>query len=429
MTSELAHAGRKVSYRQLTAASVGNAVEWFDWYVYSMLAVYFAKQFFPNSTGNSLVPLMGTMAIFAVGFFARPLGGLIIGSLADRYGRKAALSATVLGMGAGSLMIGVAPTYAQVGILAPALLLVARLVQGFSAGGEYAASSAFLIESAPPQRRGLFSSFFYISATSANLAAIGISALLANVLPSDAMGAWGWRIPFLIGSLAAAAGWWIRTHAEETLQNPPETAEGSARRRHIFSFLREHPRESSLVFGITAAPALAFYVWTSYLPTYANITVGFDTKKGLLTGAVALAWFLLLQPLFGIVSDRIGRKPMLLTFGVAFTICAVPMMRALSDSWVSVLLVQMIGLTFLACWSSISSAIVAELFPARLRSAGIGFPYALAVAVFGGTGPYVATGLVDLGRANAFAWYIAALALASSLVYLTLPETAREPLR
>ncbi|MGV9823801.1 MFS transporter [Nocardia xishanensis] len=430
MTSELTSAGRTVVlYRQIAAASVGNAAEWFDWYIYSMLAVYFAKQFFPSSTGNSLVPLLGTMAIFAVGFFARPLGGLIIGGLADRYGRKATLSATVVGMGAGSLLIGLAPTYEQVGILAPLLLLVARLIQGFSAGGEYAASSAFLVESAPPQRRGFFASFFQISATSANLVAIGLSALLTNVLDKAEMSTWGWRIPFLLGAVGAAVGLWIRTHAEETLQIEPDSETAPGGRRNIFAFLREYPRESLLVFGITAAPALAFYVWTSYLPTYASITVGFDPKQGLLTGAIALTWFLILQPVFGILSDRIGRKPMLLTFGVAFTVGAVPLLHTLGNSWTSVLTVQLVGLTFLAFWSSISNAVAAELFPARLRSAGIGFPYALAVAVFGGTGPYVATWLVDLGHANAFAWYIAAVALLSSLVYLALPETAREPLR
>lgn len=412
--------------RQLVAASVGNAVEWFDWYVYSMLAVFFAGQFFPDSSENSLVPLLSTMAIFAVGFFARPIGGLIIGALSDRFGRRSAMSVTIVGMGLGSLIIGLAPTYAQAGIVAPALLLIARVLQGISAGGEYAAGSAFLIESAPAGRRGLFSSFFYISATSANLAAIGVAALLANALDSASMTSWGWRIPFLLGSLAAVVGWWVRTHAEETLAEG--TAAHGAPRPPIFESFARHPKASLQVIGLTAAPALVFYVWTAYLPTYASLTVGADPKRGLLSGAIALSVFLILQPVFGALSDRVGRRPLLLVFGGFFIVATVPLLASLRDSLASLLLVQVIGLVFLACWSSISAAVAAELFPARLRASGIGFPYALAVAVFGGTGPYVATWLVDAGHADSFGWYIVAIAVLSTGVYLRLPETARRPL-
>lgn len=414
--------------RQLVAASVGNAVEWFDWYVYSMLAVYFAGQFFPATSQDSLVPLMSTLAIFAVGFFARPLGGLVIGMLADRFGRRRALSATIVGMGVGSLMIGLAPTYAQIGIAAPAILLVARLIQGASAGGEYAAATAFVVESAPQGRRGLFSSFMYISATSANLAAIGISALLANTLSAEAMTSWGWRVPFLLGSVAAVVGLWVRTHAQETLEQEVIGKPKGSRVR-VFDFFREHPKQALQIFGLTAAPALVFYVWTAYLPTYASITVGFNLEKGLATGVLSLAVFLLLQPVFGALSDKIGRKPMLLAFGLFFTVATVPLLTSLQPTFGSLLFVQVTGLVFVAAWSSISSAVAAELFPARLRGSGIGFPYALAVAVFGGTGPYVATYLVDLGHAASFGWYVVAVALVSTVVYAWLPETARRPLR
>ncbi|GAA1874576.1 MFS transporter [Paeniglutamicibacter psychrophenolicus] len=419
--------GRSYRTKQLMAASVGNAVEWFDWYVYSMLAVYFATQFFP-AEGDSLVPLLSTLAIFAVGFFARPLGGLLIGLAADRYGRRRVLSLTIVGMGVGSLMIGLAPTYAQVGIVAPIILLVARLIQGASAGGEYAAGSAFLIESAPEGKRGLFSSFFYISATAANLLAIGISALLANTLDAQSMATWGWRIPFILGSLAAVVGMWVRKHAEETL---PELEKSPAKKVRVgmFDFFREHPRQALQIFGLTAAPALAFYVWTAYLPTYASITVGFDLKRGLMTGVISLSVFLVLQPIFGALSDKVGRKPFLLTFGLFFTVGTVPLLNSLQPSFGSLLFVQVIGLVFIACWSSVSSAVVSELFPARLRSSGIGFPYAAAVALFGGTGPYVATYLVSAGNAGYFAWYVAALALISTVVFAFMPETAHRPLR
>lgn len=413
--------------RQLVAFSVGNAVEWFDWYAYSFLAVYFAGQFFAESE-NSLVPLLSALAIFAVGFFVRPIGGLVVGVVADRFGRRGALAATVSGMGIGSLMIGVAPTYAQIGIVAPIVLLVGRVIQGLSAGGEYAAGTAFLIESAPEGRRGLFSSFQYISATTANLAAIGSAALLANVLSSDAMTSWGWRVPFLLGSVAAVIGLWLRRRTSETLHQEA-LVRAKSERAGLFDFLREHPRESLQVFGLTAAPALVFYVWTAYLPTYASITVGFDIRKGLVTGAVSLAVFLVALPLFGALSDVIGRKPLLIVFGVFFVFGTVPLLRSLSPTVGSMLSVQITGLLFVAAWASISGAMASELFPARLRSSGIGFPYAVAAAVFGGTGPYVATWLVDIGHAESFGWYISAVTVLSTVVYVFLPETVRRPLR
>lgn len=417
---------KKLHLKQLAAASAGNALEWFDWYVYAMLVVYFAPQFFPD-TGDSLVPLLGAMAIFAVGFFARPVGGLVIGMLADKFGRKAMLSSTVIGMGVGSLIIGLAPTYAQVGIIAPMILVFARLLQGASAGGEYAAGSAFLIESAPEGRRGLFSSFFYVSATLANLTAIIVSAVLANTLSTADMESWGWRLPFIAGALAAVAGYWIRTHAEETLKAEP--ADGKRKKVRMFDFFREHPKQAFQIFGLTAAPALVFYIWTSYLPTYARITVGLDIKVGLITGSISLAVFLVLQPLFGLLSDKIGRKPMLIVFGLFFVFGTVPLLNSLTGSFTSLLIVQLTGLIFIALWSSISSAIASELFPTRLRSSGIGFPYALAVALFGGTGPYVATWMVDNGNIGFFGWYVTAIAVISTLVFFRLPETAHKTLQ
>jgi MHS family alpha-ketoglutarate permease-like MFS transporter len=414
--------------RQLLAVCIGNAVEWFDWYIYSILAVYFAGQFFPSSSKDSLVPLLSTLAIFAVGFFARPVGGLLIGVLADRYGRKRALSATIVGMGVGSLMIGLSPTYEQIGIFAPLLLLLARIIQGASAGGEYAAGSAFLIESAPEGRRGLFSSVFYMSATTANLAAIGLAALLSNKLTGDAMTTWGWRVPFLLGSVAAVIGVWFRLKAEETLH--ADVIDSSKKDRvGLFDFFREHPRQAMQIFGLTAAPALVFYVWTAFLPTYASITVGFDVSKGLTTGVISLTVFLVALPLCGMLSDRIGRKPMLIAFGLFFVVATVPLLASLEPTMGSLLFVQITGLIFIAGWASISVATAAELFPARLRSSGIGFPYALAVAIFGGTGPYVATWLVDMGHPERFGWYVAAIAAISTVVYVFLPETAKKPLR
>jgi len=413
--------------RQLAAATVGNIVEWFDWYVYSMLALYFSSQFFPK-TGDPVVPLLSAMAIFAVGFFMRPLGGLLGGMVADRLGRKRALTATVMLMGVGSLLVTVAPTYDQVGVLSPILLVVARLLQGLSTGGEFAASSTFLVESAPEGRRGFFSSFLYIGATLGNVVAIASVALLVAELPDDAMHEWGWRVPFAIGTLGAVAGLFIRRFAEETLAvgdaaDPSAPAGAKATRPSAFEFMRTHPKECLLVFGINAAPTLFFYVFSSYLPTYAHITVGFDMKNALFVGLISLSYFAVLQPLMGLLSDRIGRKPLLLAFGGGFTVLTIPLLNALQDSFLSLLLIQMAALTLLACYTSITSAVMCELFPARIRAAGIGLPYALGVALVGGTGPYVATWLADAKMIDAFGWYLTILAAITTAVFLRLKES------
>ncbi len=418
--------------KQLLAASVGNAVEWFDWYIYSILAIYFSTQFFPADAESSLVPLLGTMAVFAVGFFARPLGGLLIGYLADRFGRKRILVLTVLGMGAGSLMIAFSPTYAQIGVFAPLILVVARLVQGLSAGGEYAASSAFLVESAPTGKRGFYSSFFYISATSANLLAIGIAALLTQLLPAEDMRSWGWRIPFVVGAVAALIALWVRSHAAETLHEDQIAAasasRGGAERVRLFSFLKHHPKSVFFVFGMTASSAIVFYIWTGFLPTYANIAVGFDVTQGLSASLISLTWFLVLQPVMGALSDRFGRKPFLIAFGVFFTVATVPLLGSLNDSFASFLAVQLLGVTFIAAATSIVQAVFSELFPRTLRSAGIGFPYAVSVALFGGTAPYVATWMASQGNIGGFAWYVAGISLVSLIIMCFVPETYKKEL-
>ncbi|MEU4079001.1 MFS transporter [Streptomyces venezuelae] len=410
--------------RQLLAASVGNAVEWYDWYAYTFLAAYIADQVFPKGSGNSLVPLLSTFAVFAVGFFMRPVGGLLLGALADRAGRRTALTATILLMGGSSLLVGLTPTYAAAGVLAPIVLVVARLLQGLSVGGEFAASTTFLVESAGPGRRGLFSSFQYVSTSAGQLAASGIAALLVGVLAEDRMDSWGWRVPFLLGALLSLAGFWIRRGAEETRS----AAQREAPRPGLFDALRLHPRASLRIAGITAGGTLAYYTWTSYLPTYAELNTGIDKADALLAGTLSLAFFALLQPVGGLLSDRFGRKPALLFFGIGFAVLAVPLLRALDGSFRTLLLVQCAGMVLLTGFTSISAAVNAELFPARVRAAGIGFPYSLTVALFGGTAPYLGTLFKELDRPGLFPWYVAALCLVSSAVYLRLPESAHKEL-
>ncbi|WP_077194982.1 MFS transporter [Streptomyces lydicus] len=428
--------------RQLAAASIGNAVEWYDWYAYSFLAVYFAEQVFPESAGNSLVPLLSTFAVFAVGFFMRPVGGLLMGAFADRRGRRAALTLTILLMGGGSLLVALTPTYAATGVLGPLVLVLARLVQGLSVGGEFAASTTFLVESAGPGRRGLFSSFQYVSTTVGQLLASGIAALLAALLTEQQMGAWGWRVEFLVGALLSLLGLWIRRGAQETLPQALDSSRTSstpleqggpagqraAARPGLFEALRRHPRQSLLICGITAGGTIAYYTWTTYLPTYAQVNAGFDKADSLTVGTLSLVFFALLQPLGGMLSDRIGRKPLLLGFSLGFAVLAVPLLHLVTDSFVSLLLVQCAGMVLLTGYTAIAAAVNAEVFPARVRAAGIGFPYSLTVALFGGTAPYVGTWFKEAGHADLFPWYVAALCLVSFLVYLTLPETSRQKL-
>ncbi|MEU3992031.1 MFS transporter [Streptomyces platensis] len=409
--------------RQLAAASIGNAVEWYDWYAYSFLAVYFAEQVFPKGAGNSLVPLLSTFAVFAVGFFMRPVGGLLMGAIADRHGRRTALTLTILLMGGGSLLVALTPTYTATGVLAPLVLVLARLVQGLSVGGEFAASTTFLVESAGPGRRGLFSSFQYVSTTAGQLLASATAALLAALLTEQQMGEWGWRVAFLIGALLSLLGLWIRRGAQETLSDVR-----GADRPGLFEALRRHPRQSLLICGITAGGTIAYYTWTTYLPTYAQVNAGFDKGEALTVGTLSLIFFALLQPLGGLLSDRIGRKPLLLGFSLGFAVLAVPLLHLVTDTFVSLLLVQCAGMVLLTGYTSVAAAVNAEVFPARVRAAGIGFPYSLTVALFGGTAPYVGTWFKQAGHADLFPWYVAALCLVSFLVYLTLPETSRQEL-
>ncbi|WP_406194560.1 MFS transporter [Streptomyces sp. NBC_01017] len=410
--------------RQLLAASVGNAVEWYDWYAYTFLATYIAAEVFPKGADNSLVPLLSTFAVFAVGFFMRPVGGLVMGAIADRRGRRAALAVTILLMGGSSLLVGLTPTYETAGVLAPVILVLARLLQGLSVGGEFAASTTFLVESAGPGRRGLFSSFQYVSTTAGQLVASGIATLLVDTLSDGQMNGWGWRVPFVLGAVLSLVGFWIRQGAQETRSAEQQQAPRPA----LFEALRRHPRQSLLICGITAGGTIAYYTWTSYLPTYAELNAGIEKSDALLAGTISLAFFALLQPLGGLLSDRFGRRPLLLFFGLGFALLTVPLLHALHDSFAVLLLVQCAGMVLLTGFTSISAAVNAEVFPPRVRAAGIGFPYSLTVAMFGGTAPYVGTLFKELGHADLFPWYVAVLCLGSSLVYLRLPETAHKPL-
>jgi MFS transporter, MHS family, alpha-ketoglutarate permease len=403
--------------------SLGNLIEWYDWYVYAAFSIYFASVFFPSS--NSTAQLLNTAGIFAVGFLIRPLGGWLLGWYADRAGRRAALTLSVTMMGAGSLGIAVLPGYAQIGALAPILLVAARLLQGLSLGGEYGTSATYLSEVATPHRRGFYSSFQYVTLTSGQLLALGVQIILQQVITPEQMHDWGWRIAFVIGAVAAVTVMWLRRTMDES-ENYKLAVESNTERGSL-RILLSYPRECLTVVGLTLGGTIAFYTFTTYMQKFMINTTGLPKEQVTWINFVALVIFVGLQPLIGAFSDRIGRRPVLIAFGIGATVCTVPLLTAVSHarSALSAFGLMLIGLVIVSGYTSINAVVKAELFPARIRALGVGLPYALTVAIFGGTTEYVALALKNIGHENWFFFYVAGAALISLLVYVFMGESSR----
>jgi len=403
--------------------SLGNLIEWYDWYAYAAFSIYFASVFFPS--GNPTSQLLNTAGIFAVGFLVRPLGGWLFGWYADRFGRRAALTLSVTMMGVGSLGIAVLPGYAQIGALAPILLVTTRLLQGLSVGGEYGTSATYLSEVATPHRRGFYSSFQYVTLTSGQLLALGVQIILQQLLTPAQLHAWGWRIAFVIGAAAAVTVMWLRRTMDESenfkLAAKENTQRGSLR------VLLAYPRECLTVVGLTLGGSIAFYTFTTYMQKFMINTAGLPKEQVTWVNFVALLIFVALQPVVGALSDRIGRRPLLIAFGIGATLATVPLLSAVSraGSALSAFGLMMIGLVIVSGYTSINAVVKAELFPARIRALGVGLPYALTVAIFGGSTEYVALGLKNLGHENWFFFYVAGCGLVSLLVYVFMGESSR----
>jgi MHS family alpha-ketoglutarate permease-like MFS transporter len=415
--------------KAIVAGAVGNTVEWVDWAVYSTLAPVFAGQFFPQN--DPTAALLSTLAVFAVGFVMRPIGGAVLGAYADRHGRKKGLVLTIGLMAGAALVIAICPTYAAIGIAAPLILLLARLVQGFSAGGEFGSSSSFLVESAAPRRRAFAGSWQQVSVGAGALIASLMGFVLTSTLSEADMQSWGWRVAFAIGGLLGLVGLWLRVSVEETESFRKASDEGRTRRRHpIVGIFTEHPGAALRVVGITIAGTLTYYIWISYMPGYANAAVGIPLSEALLANTLAIAYFLCLLPFVALLSDRYGRKPTLLAFAIGFVVIAYPAFRLLEvGGFWSLLVVELVGVTVLAGYSANCAAVMAEQFPAEVRSTGIGLPYALAVAIFGGTAPYITTWMSANGLRDWVWLYVAAAALIGVVVYATMPETKGRELR
>ncbi|MFJ3451536.1 MFS family transporter [Pseudomonas sichuanensis] len=406
----------------IVGASSGNLVEWFDFYVYAFCAIYFAPAFFPSD--DPTVQLLNTAGVFAAGFLMRPIGGWIFGRLADRHGRKNSLMTSVLMMCFGSLIIACLPTYASIGAWAPALLLLARLIQGLSVGGEYGTTATYMSEVALRGQRGFFASFQYVTLIGGQLLAVLVVVILQQLLSEEELRAYGWRIPFVVGAVAALISLVLRRSLEETssAETRQDKDAGS-----VSGLFRNHAAAFITVLGYTAGGSLIFYTFTTYMQKYLVNTAGMNAKSASFVMTGALFLFMILQPVFGMLSDRIGRRNSMLLFGALGTLFTVPLLMALktvSSPFMAFVLVTL-ALCIVSFYTSISGLVKAEMFPPQVRALGVGLAYAIANAMFGGSAEYVALGLKTLGMENTFYWYVTAMMAVAFLFSLRLPKQAQ----
>jgi len=397
----------------IVAGSTGNLVEWYDFYAYAFTALYFASEFFP--AGDRTAQLLNTAGIFAAGFLIRPIGGWFFGRFADRRGRRAAMLLSVLMMCAGSLVIACLPTYAVIGAAAPALLLAARLVQGFSLGGEYGTSATYLAEVATSGRRGFLASFQYVTLIGGQLTASLVIFGLQQVLSEDQLRAWGWRLPFLLGSALALTALFLRRTLHETA--PPEK---QGKEAGTLRALMKHWKAVATVLGLTAGGSLGFYTFTTYMQKYLVNTAGMSAKTATGVMTWVLFVYMLLQPVFGLLSDKIGRRNALIAWGALATLTTVPLLTALGrvETPAMAFVLVLSALTVASLYTSISGLFKAELFPIEVRALGVGLSYAIANAVFGGSAEYVALWFKQAGHESWFYWYVtimSAIALVTAL--------------
>ncbi|MGJ0237451.1 MFS transporter [Novosphingobium fluoreni] len=424
-------AQRKHRLRNILGGSAGNLVEWYDWYTYSAFTLYFAPIFFP--AGDRTLQLLNTAAVFAVGFVMRPIGAWVMGIYADRKGRKAGLTLSVTLMCTGSLMIALTPGYAAIGVFAPAVLIIARMLQGLSVGGEYGASATYLSEMAGRERRGFFSSFQYVTLISGQLLALFVLLILQTLLPEGALRAWAWRVPFVIGAGLAVFVFYLRRRLAETesfQKAQAETTGAAAPASSGKALFRQHPREALLVMALTAGGTLAFYAYTTYMQKFLVNTSGFSNAESTRITAAALFVFMLLQPVFGALSDRIGRKPVMIGFGIGGVLLTYPIFRLLEtvQSAFAAFGLVLAALVVVSGYTSINAVVKAELFPAHIRALGVALPYAIANTVFGGTAEYVALWLKLQEMERAFYWYVTAMIAVSLIVYVRMRDTRRDSL-
>ncbi|MDY0886655.1 MFS transporter [Kosakonia sp. CFBP8986] len=400
----------------IVGASSGNLVEWFDFYVYSFCSLYFAHIFFPQ--GNPTTQLLQTAGVFAAGFLMRPIGGWLFGRIADRHGRKRSMLISVCMMCLGSLVIACLPGYETIGTWAPALLLLARLFQGLSVGGEYGTSATYMSEVAVEGRKGFYASFQYVTLIGGQLLALLVVVILQQVMEDSELRAWGWRIPFALGAALAIVALWLRRQLDETSQQEVRSLKEAGSMKGLW----RNRKAFLMVLGFTAGGSLTFYTFTTYMQKYLVNTAGMHANVASVIMTAALFLFMVIQPVIGALSDRIGRRTSMLLFGGLATVCTVPILTALHSvtSPYAAFALVMLALVIASFYTSISGILKAEMFPAQVRALGVGLSYAVANAVFGGSAEYVALSLKSIGFETAFFWYVTAMGAVAFLVSLTL---------
>ena len=408
-----ANLDQKTRIKSILGGSAGNLVEWYDWFAYSMFTLYFAKSFFP--AGNQTVELLQAAAVFAVGFLMRPIGAWMMGIFADRKGRKAGLTLSVTLMCIGSILIAIAPTYQQIGVMAPVILIIARLIQGLSVGGEYGASATYLSEMAGKNRRGFFSSFQYMTIMAGQLLALATLIILQQVLTEAQLYEWGWRIPFFVGSILALSVFIIRRGMVETqsFKNATQEVKSSA-----FALFKHHPKEALGVLFLTAGGTISFYAYTTYMQKFMVNTTGFSKEVATMVSAVTIFIFMLAQPVMGSISDKVGRRAVMIFFGIGGVLFTYPIFSTIATTSSPVIagLFILFGMMFLSGYTSTSAVIKSEMFPAHIRALGVALPYAIANTIFGGTSELVALQFKNIGHENFYFIYVTVMC-AICLVY------------
>jgi MHS family proline/betaine transporter-like MFS transporter len=413
--------------RQLMAACIGNVLEYYDFVVYAYLAGTIAHKFFPSD--SEAAGLLASFAAFGVGFLARPLGGIVIGRIGDRQGRKIALLITIFGMALGTVGIGLLPTFETIGIMAPVLLVAMRLLQGLAAGGEWGGATAFIIESAPEGRRGLFGSIGQASIASSNLLGSVVVALIAGMFTAEQMQDWAWRVPFLLGGVLLPVGLYMRRSIKET---PAFVEAQRAPRQHAPHDLGTPLTLLGKAFGFTVVWTVSYYIMLSYMPTFLTKQAGLTQTQALWSNAAALIVLVLATPFFGWLSDQIGRRPLLLACCAAFAILPYPLFSIILNgpSLGTLIAILIVFNLFIAAFSGAGPAALSELFPTHSRTTLMSTGYSIAVAIFGGFAPFIATWLISsTGSPLSPTYYLIFSGVVSGLVIWGFRETAHEKLR
>lgn len=407
--------------KSFLGTGIGNALEWYDWGIYAAMSAFIATHMFDKSDPTSA--LLSTLAVFAVGFLARPVGGLFFGRIADIRGRKFSLMLSVALASVGSLVIAVTPDYDSIGVFASLFLLIARLMQGLAHGGELPAAQTYLSEKAPNERRGLWSSWIYVSGTIGNMAGLLVGATLSSVLTHEQMNSWGWRVPFVVGALIGLYALVLRRSMTESevFRADVDTARD---REPLWTSLLAHRKQAFQVIGMTMGATVIYYTWAVNAPAYAQTTLKIAPAAALWAGLVGNLVFIVCLPLWGMLSDRIGRKPVILIALIGGAVLNIPLNAMLKDSAWQLVLTMSIMLAVISAYSAIAPAVYAEMFPTHVRAAGFGFPYSIAIALFGGTAPLLQAWMAEHFHSTAiFPWYAIVLLVFTAATVLTLPET------